>query len=218
LIEAFLLDDAVWTSFKKTSALPPEWITVNDSLRAKIRSGWKKRGVPVGIGETVWEHSRKVREAALLYAANHPEIDARNAGLMALFHDVIEYRAPDFTPGDVSAEEKRRIESAAMDHLVEQLGPRAAWIKDLWREYEEAASPEARLVIQLDKFDPAVQALRYERLGYVAVKDFYPYTRARLTDPALVRVFEALMDGKDSDVDPYQRYFELLRLDGNPAR
>ena len=209
MTRTFLLDDAAWARLKKTSALPSEWIEVNDSLRSKIRTGWTKRGIPSEIGETVWEHSLKVREAVLLYAANHPEIDAHKAGLMALFHDVTEYRAPDFTPGDVGAEEKNKIEGAALDQLVERLGPEASSIKDLWKEYEEGRTPEAILVKQLDKFDPAVQALRYERLGY-AVQDFYPYTRARLTDPVLVAVFEALMNGKGSGVDPYRRYFELL--------
>lgn len=214
LTASFLMDQESWAAHRDGGTVPREWVAVNEALRSKIRTGWTKRGVPDGVGETVWEHSRKVYEAALIYASNHPEIDARKAGLMALFHDVAEYRAPDFTPGDVSAEEKARIERRAMDHLVEALGADAAWIRDLWLEYEEGRSPEAKLVFQLDKFDPAVQALRYERMGY-PVQNFYPYTRARLTDLALIRTFEALMEKDPAGGDPYRRYFAFLALDGD---
>jgi ABC-type multidrug transport system ATPase subunit/5'-deoxynucleotidase YfbR-like HD superfamily hydrolase len=208
LIESFLMDGPAWDAHKASGALPAEWIAVNESMRSKVRSGWPKRGIPVELGETVWQHSRKLYEAALAYADGRPGIDARKAALMALFHDVTEYRAPDFTPGEITAEAKYKIELDAADHLVKALGPQASWIRELWLEFERGESPEAKLVRQLDKLDNSVQALRYERQGYSSVRDFYADSRDKLTDPELVRVFEALMAG---GLDPYEQYLILLR-------
>lgn len=36
-------------------------------------------------------------------------------------------------------------------------------IYDLWKEYEEASTPESKLVKQIDKFEMALQAFRYEK-------------------------------------------------------
>jgi putative hydrolase of HD superfamily len=36
-------------------------------------------------------------------------------------------------------------------------------IVDLWQEYEDASSPEALFVKDLDKFEMIVQALEYEK-------------------------------------------------------
>ncbi|MBP7885441.1 HD domain-containing protein [Patescibacteria group bacterium] len=37
-------------------------------------------------------------------------------------------------------------------------------ILDLWLEYEEGETQEAKIVKQLDKLDAAIQAIEYEKL------------------------------------------------------
>lgn len=41
--------------------------------------------------------------------------------------------------------------------------PMAKEIVELWQEYEDAQTPEALLVKDLDKFEMIVQALEYEK-------------------------------------------------------
>lgn len=41
-------------------------------------------------------------------------------------------------------------------------------IAQLWQEYEDASTPEALLVKDLDKFEMIVQALEYEKCTYTA--------------------------------------------------
>jgi 5'-deoxynucleotidase YfbR-like HD superfamily hydrolase len=82
---------------------------------------------------------------------------------LALIHDLAEARVGDLTPADrVSSAEKRERERIAFAEIVEPL-PEGRVLDDLWREYEAGASPEARVVRQLDKLEMALQALEYER-------------------------------------------------------
>lgn len=46
--------------------------------------------------------------------------------------------------------------------------PVAQEIAQLWQEYEDAATPEALLVKDLDKFEMIVQALEYEKCMHMA--------------------------------------------------
>lgn len=52
-----------------------------------------------------------------------------------------------------------------MDGFKESLGntETANEIVDLWHEYEDAKTPEALFVKDLDKFEMIVQALEYEK-------------------------------------------------------
>ena len=47
--------------------------------------------------------------------------------------------------------------------------PVAQEMVDLWQEYEDAKTPEALLVKDLDKFEMIVQALEYEKCMYKVI-------------------------------------------------
>lgn len=57
--------------------------------------------------------------------------------------------------------------------LVPQLNDE---IYSLWQEYEEARTPEAIAVKQLDKFDMVAQALSYEEKYKIDLSDFFEST------------------------------------------
>jgi len=72
----------------------------------------------------------------------------------------------DLTPHcGVSKEEKHAMEMQAMRSLVDTLGgtPVAEEIYQLWLEYEENKTNEAKFVKDLDKFEMIVQAFEYEK-------------------------------------------------------
>jgi hypothetical protein len=45
--------------------------------------------------------------------------------------------------------------------------------------------------------------------------EFFPYTRDRITDPILLKIFDILMKKEFIDIDPYTQYFSLLEYEGN---
>lgn len=97
---------------------------------------------------------------------------------MAFVHDLAESIVGDIVPSDpnVTLAEKHELEKAAMLKLGEILGNPvgrfssmsllkfgvAKEFYDLWVEYEECVTPEAKIVKQLDKFEMIFQANEYE--------------------------------------------------------
>ncbi|KAG6515560.1 hypothetical protein ZIOFF_025989 [Zingiber officinale] len=84
---------------------------------------------------------------------------------MALVHDIAEAIVGDITPSDgVPKLEKSRREREALDYMCKVLGggSRAKEIGELWMEYEDNSSPEAKLVKDFDKVEMILQALEYE--------------------------------------------------------
>lgn len=80
--------------------------------------------------------------------------------------DLAECIVGDLTPHcGISKEEKHAKEMEAMRSLVDTLGgtPVAEEIFQLWLEYEENQTKEAKFVKDLDKFEMIVQAFEYEK-------------------------------------------------------
>lgn len=121
----------------------------------------------------------------------------------------------ELTPdAQISIEAKHQIELKIWDSLIQEI-PAAKPLQDLWLEYEMEQTPTAKLVMQIDKLDAAIQALKYEKLGYSNLNGFYVYTKQKLTDPCLVKILEILHEKKFPLINVYDQYFTLLSLNGN---
>jgi len=132
-------------------------------LKNAVRAGWVLRDVQ--RPESVADHSyRMAMMTQLLHS--EPGIDASRCTHIALVHDLAEALVGDITPFDnIPPDEKHRRERVALETIVQSLRghPSAALIQAAYLEYEAAATPEARLVKDLDKLDMVLQALEYER-------------------------------------------------------
>jgi putative hydrolase of HD superfamily len=150
-------------------------------LKQLYRRGWLERGLAPERCESVAEHSFGVALLALLVAdAHHPELNRERLLRMALLHDFGEIHAGDLTPADgVPPAEKRRREAASVHRVLGRL-PGGARYEELWREYEEGNTPEARLLRQLDRLEMGLQALIYEREGQLDASDFLESVRRAL--------------------------------------
>ncbi|CDS10189.1 Putative Hydrolase-HD superfamily protein [Lichtheimia ramosa] len=70
--------------------------------------------------------------------------------------------------------------------------PVAQEIVDLWQEYEDAKTPEALLVKDLDKFEMIVQALEYEKSDKKSLQSFFDSTQGKFQHPTIKAWTEAL--------------------------
>lgn len=151
-------------------------------LKEVPRAGWIRAGV--AQPESVAAHSWGV---AWLVLALCPEgIDRGRALAIAVLHDLGEARIGDITPHDgVGVEDKRRMEGEAMAAMV---GPLAGGdeLLALWREYEEASTPEGRFVKACDKLDMALQAERYRRRDRVDTEELVVSALRAIDDDVLV--------------------------------
>lgn len=186
-------------------------------LGKRYRSGWREKGVPDELGETILAHSVKVFNAAMIYPIKGQDLDRRRMALMAFFHDIAEFEVKDYTPNDpISKDEKHDLERKAITNLIRGTGRNGQLILDLWEEYTAQETKESQLVMQLDKLDAGIQAFEYEKMGF-DVSVFFPYTEERLSDPLLKAVFGDLQKRLSPQQNNYDQYFARLRSEiGGP--
>lgn len=167
------------------------------------REGWLRRGIPEYLCESVAGHIYRSARAAFHYTR-----DSRLVKMLSV-HDWGEAIIGDITPHDnVDPHEKRRLETDAMKRITSPL-PFGDKVMELWLEYEDGNTVRAKMAKQLDKLDAAVMALVYEDMGF-NVSEFYPYTRERLSDPALLGVFDILLRREHDLRNSHNVYFRLL--------
>jgi len=176
----------------------------------KQRTWWIERNIPKEIAETILQHSKKVAKAASIYWKHFPDIDHTKLIRMAKTHDFAEYKEKDYTPWEISKEEKHRREKVVMLELKNSFDNKGEELFNLWMEHEKWETKEAQIVQQLDKLDAAIQAIEYEKIWYENVKDFYPYTLWKLTDPILIEILKILLRKDYPKINAYDQYFLLL--------
>lgn len=111
------------------------------------------------------------------------KIDTGRCVKMAIIHDMAEALVGDITPVDpMSKEEKHRRELATMEYLHTLVEPynaeAAAEMLEIWNEYENCSTVEARFVKDVDKYELLVQTFDYEKRDNCAI-DLSEFTSVR---------------------------------------
>jgi putative hydrolase of HD superfamily len=148
-------------------------------LKRLERTGWILRGLPYGT-ESVASHSFGVCSAAMLLAdeliARGVRLDIERVLRMALLHDWAETRVGDLprtATNYFGAEARKRAESAAFEDIVSGLVTGRELYRELYDDYEQRESVEARLVKAADVIDLLIQTLALERAGAKGLDEFW---------------------------------------------
>jgi 5'-deoxynucleotidase YfbR-like HD superfamily hydrolase len=158
-------------------------------LKELKRAGWVRMAIPEP--ESVADHTFRLALMAMLVGWRL-NLNVEAMLRLTLVHDLGEARVGDLTPADrVSSAEKHAREAEALGRIVDEL-PEGPALFDLWREYDGAATPEARIVRQLDKLEMAMQALEYERRYGRDLSEFWLSARAALAEPLLIQMYDRL--------------------------
>ncbi|MCA9308962.1 HD domain-containing protein [Candidatus Saccharibacteria bacterium] len=165
------------------------YYTVLYKLKKLPRSGWVRRDVE--NPESVAEHSFSLAMLVMMFVKRLKlSVDLNKVLLMALLHDIGETVIGDITPHDnVSIDDKHRQEAEAVQAILQENGLEELF--QLWKEFEECATPEAKLVFQLDKMDAYLQARQYQ-LDKAGLDEFAASTRSSLTDEKLIELLDEL--------------------------
>ncbi|XVE98657.1 hypothetical protein REPUB_Repub03eG0125900 [Reevesia pubescens] len=159
-----------------------DFLTLCHRLKTTKRAGWVRRDVQ--NPESIADHMYLMGLMTLI-ASDIPGIDRDKCVKMAIVHDIAEAIVGDITPSDgIPKAEKSRREREALDHMCKLLGggSRAKEIEELWMEYEENSSSEAKIVKDFDKVEMILQALEYEHEQGVDLHEFFQSTAAALQD------------------------------------
>lgn len=131
--------------------------------------------------ESIGDHMYRMGIMALV-VPDIPGIDRDRCIKIALVHDIAEAIVGDITPSDgVPKAEKSRMEREALDQMCALLGEpsRAKEIHELWMEYEENSTPEAKIVKDFDKVEMILQAMEYEKEQGHDLEEFFQSTAGK---------------------------------------
>ncbi|KAJ8270743.1 hypothetical protein GJAV_G00118730 [Gymnothorax javanicus] len=161
-------------------------------LKRVPRTGWVYRNVKQP--ESVSDHMYRMSMMALTITDRN--INRDRCMKLALVHDMAECIVGDIAPADnISKAEKHRREEEAMKHLTGLLqDDLKKEIYELWNEYEQQSSPEARLVKELDQLEMILQAHEYEELEQTPgrLQEFFDSTQGRFHHPEVLQLVKSL--------------------------
>lgn len=188
------------------------------ALKSTPRTGWLDRGVPPAETESIADHILMTTLISWLVA--DPSLDRDRVLKLALVHDLAEaitgdpppYARADVPPASdpealhaffsrrhvrskADKAAKDRAEAEAMERL-RALMPEGTGddIVALWHEYEAEATPEARLVKDVDRFEAFLQAREYARRHPDLPFDgFTRMAEQELRTPALIALRDAIL-------------------------
>ena len=160
-------------------------------LKSIKRTGWKQHRIPEP--ESVADHSFRVAFMSMVLS-DRLNVDALKLIKMALIHDMAESITGDITPGcGISPEEKYIMEKEALLELFGQL-PDGSQFVDLWLEYEESSSSEARVLKNIDKLEMAFQAVEYqERYNDKDLSEFISSAYSNIDMPEIFSMLKLLI-------------------------
>ncbi|KAK2963178.1 putative metal-dependent phosphohydrolase [Blattamonas nauphoetae] len=151
-------------------------------LKNLPRTGWVGR---VQNPETVSSHI--FRTALLPLVLNEPTLDVNKCVKMGLLHDLAESLIGDLTPDQAATVNKHELEKQGFQQLVSDLpDPISKDFLDLWLEFEEGTTPEARFMKEIDKLEMVLQAREYETdQPGVNLEPFFTSTEGIFTYPSI---------------------------------
>ncbi|KAL2939845.1 HD domain-containing protein 2 [Bienertia sinuspersici] len=172
-----------------------DFLTLCQSLKKTKRAGWVKRNVE--NPESISDHMYRMGLMALI-SADIPGVNRDKCVKIAIVHDIAEAIVGDITPSDgiskiEKAAEKRKHLTKCATSLVEDqevssvpysLASSFCYsiskeIYDLWMEYEESSSMEAKIVKDFDKVEMILQALEYEKEQGKDLEEFFESTAGK---------------------------------------
>ena len=201
---------------KSPTTLTP-FLHLLERLKTTPREGWRRFSIE--NGESIADHMYRM---SILTMLAPPSLSRRlnidRCTKMALVHDMAESLVGDITPVDgVSKTEKGRRESESMDFLTKGLlgkvgkgGTEAGQgIREVWQEYEDNETLEAKFVHDVDKLELVLQMVEYERkaggtldLGeFVWVADRIVLEEVRQWCADVLREREEFWKGKGKGLD-----------------
>ncbi|KAK6462439.1 hypothetical protein DFJ63DRAFT_319257 [Scheffersomyces coipomensis] len=135
-------------------------------LKTQKRTGWVDRGIPPRKVESIGDHMYRMSIIAMLVPNSNINLD--KCVKIAIVHDIAESLVGDITPfGGVTKAEKHRRELESINYLSSIIKPYnpeyAQEIVELWLDYEEIRTIEARYVKDIDKYEMIQQAWEYEQ-------------------------------------------------------
>jgi 5'-deoxynucleotidase YfbR-like HD superfamily hydrolase len=135
-------------------------------LKRLKRTGWVRIGVK--DAESVADHSFRTALLCMLLTKSR-KINYQKIVEMAIIHDLGETATSDirYEEGNkiiASEKAKEKLEEDVLKTIFEPLDDGKYYL-DLWYEFRDQSTEEARLLKQIEKIEMALQAVEYKKMG-----------------------------------------------------
>lgn len=170
-----------------------DFFYVISELKKVPRKGWKEK-VGIDKPESVADHSYGTAMMAMVFSDTR-NLDTEKILKMALLHDLAESITGDFTPNEISKENKTIIENEAIEFIFSKLTSNLAEsYKEIWKEYQEGTTAESMLLHDIDHLEMAVQAAKYFSEGFPKEKlrEFIETARKEIKSKELLEILNTL--------------------------
>lgn len=144
------------------------------TLKKIRRTGWQLRGIR--NGESLADHCFGVTLLTFMLAdVVQADINRDRAVAIAIVHELGECRVGDIPYIALKYfPDKSKIETEAVEDILGPLGEKITSASlELFKEFEEGSTLEARFVKAIDKLDMLITAAEYEKTGFASLSDFW---------------------------------------------
>ena len=162
-------------------------------LKKVPRKGWKEK-VGIDKPESVADHSYGTAIMAMVFS----DIENTNTEKMlkmALLHDLAESITGDFTPNEISKENKKIVENEVMEDILSKLPANIAeQYGKIWKEFQESKTKESLLLHDIDRLEMAIQAAKYYSEGYPKEKlqEFVESAKKEIKSNELLKLLDTI--------------------------
>ena len=164
------------------------------NLKNISRQGWVDK-LSLKHPESVADHSYSMAIMGMAIS-DLENYNSEKISKMILLHDLAESKIGDYTPNQISKENKVKIENNAYDEMISAL-PESIKLQyaQIWEEYQKHESPESKIVHQIDKLEMALQAKMYQKDGSSkeAVESFFKSAEEGITHPKLREILNQIL-------------------------
>ena len=164
------------------------------NLKNIPRQGWIDK-LSMEHPESVADHSYSMAIMGMVIS-DLENYDSEKILKMILLHDLAESKIGDYTPNQISKENKITIENNAYDEIIDTL-PDSIKLQygTIWEEYQNQESPESIIIHQIDKLEMVLQAKMYQKGGasLEAVESFFKSAESEITHPKLKELFDQIV-------------------------
>jgi len=165
------------------------------NLKNISRQGWIDK-LSLKHPESVADHSYSMAIMGMIMS-DLENYDSEKILKMILLHDLAESKIGDYTPNEINADKKERIENNAFFEITAKLPiTLKSQYDEIWTEYQNHATPESKIVHQIDKLEMALQAKTYQKEGAPKEKilPFLESARISITHPKLKEIFTKIIE------------------------
>ncbi len=170
-----------------------DFLNIAANLKTVPRQGWIDK-LSIKNPESVADHTYSMAIIGMVLSDSQ-KYNTEKILKMVLLHDLAESITGDLTPEQKSKEEKLILENKTIEKILQNLPENLQkQYQNIWNEYQESNTEEAKFVHQIDKLEMALQAKIYSEKNNSS-NEFSPFFNSaekEIKDPNLLKLFKEL--------------------------